>query len=49
MSKAKSSSIVNVSSSSVYQNPQGKLSYSASKSALISATKTMSKNLQDTI
>ena len=45
MSKAKSSSIVNVSSSSVYQNPQGRLSYSASKSALISATKTMSKEL----
>ena len=45
MSKAKNSSIVNVSSSSVYQNPQGRLSYSASKSALISATKTMSKEL----
>jgi 3-oxoacyl-[acyl-carrier protein] reductase len=45
MSKVKNSSIINISSSSIYQIPQGRLSYTASKSAMISATKTMSKEL----
>ncbi len=45
MIKSKNGSIINISSSSVYQSPQGRLSYSASKSAIISATKTMSKEL----